>query len=226
MNRASARQLLVTFVPPSIVLAGVAIVGFALGKDIGRFLRDPMATAGLHPLTGFVSNLGVLLWAASGAVCLFAGMVVRRTNSGDAAGFLISAASLSLYLCLDDLFLVHESLVPTYLGISETYFYVALAIATLTYLVRYWRMILSTNYLILLVALAFLGASAAIDEIFEPYMRAIGQGRIFLEDGSKWLGIAAWCSYHVGTSFELVTGTNRVADGSAAAQGTVNVPTL
>jgi hypothetical protein len=95
----------------------------------------------------------------------------------------------------------------------------------LTYVVRYWRMILSTNYLMLVIAVAFLGTSVAIDDIFEPYMHAFGQGRIFLEDGAKWLGIAAWCSYHVSTAFELVTGTLPVPDRSAVPQRTVSVPT-
>jgi disulfide bond formation protein DsbB len=103
-------------------------------------------------------------------------------------------------------------LIPGYLGVKERYVYAALAIAILTYLVRYRRLILSTAYSILIIAIALLGTSVAIDHVFEPWMRGLGQGRIFIEDGTKWLGIAAWCSYYVRTSYGLTMGALRLAD--------------
>jgi hypothetical protein len=213
MNHVSTRQLLMTFVPAGLLLAVVGILGFGYGQDIGQLMREPTATAQLHPLTGAVSNLGILLWAASASIALFAGWVLRGTDRGDAPGFLISSACLSAYLCLDDFFQIHEDLIGRYVGIRERYVYVALAVAVLVYLVRYRRVIMATHYPMLIIAIGFLGASVAIDEVLEPWLERLGQGRIFIEDGSKWLGIAAWCSYYARTSFGLLSDALRAPPG-------------
>jgi hypothetical protein len=204
MDHLLRRQLLTTFVPAGLLLAGLAVLGLGYGKDIGQLMREPTATAGLHPLTGLVSNLGVLLWAAAAAISFFSGSIVRGADRDSAAGFMFSSGCLSAYLCLDDFFQIHEDLVGRYFGIRERYVYVVLAIAVLAYLLRYRRLILRTNYSVLMISFMFLGASVVIDDFFEPWMQGLGQGRILIEDGAKWLGIAAWCSYHVRTACGLV----------------------
>jgi hypothetical protein len=209
MSQVSRRQWLVTFLPAVLLLIALAVFGLGMGKDIGRFLREPTTTAGLHPLIGFVSNLGVLLWAAAASVSFFAASIVRHGNSGDsgdAAGFLVSSGSLSMYLCLDDLFQIHEDLASRYFGIPERYVYVALALAVLIYLVRYRQLLLKSGYPMLVAAFVFLGTSVVIDDVLEPFMHSLGQGRILIEDGAKWLGVAAWCGYHVCTAKALTTG--------------------
>lgn len=200
-------QLLIAFLPAGLLLAILGIAAFGYGKDIGQFLREPQATAGIHPLAGFVSNLGVLLWAASASVSLFAGTIVRRTGRGEAAGFLISSGCLSAYLCGDEFFQIHEDLAKRYLGVEEAYVYAAIVIAVLTYLVRYRHQILGTSYFMLILGIAFLGASLIVDAVFEPFMQGLGQGRILIEDGAKLLGIAAWCSYTLRTSYRSITGS-------------------
>jgi hypothetical protein len=204
MSRISSRQLFVTFVPACLLLIALGVLGLGMGKNIGQFLREPMATAGLHPLAGVFSNLGVLMWAASASICLFAGFTIRDSGQGEIAGFLRSSGYLSAYLCCDDFFQVHEALIPTYLGIDEMYVYAAIATLVSMYLVFFGRLILSTSYLILIIAIAFLSTSVAIDAVFEPMLHGLGQGRIYIEDGTKFLGITAWCSYYVGTAHEFL----------------------
>jgi hypothetical protein len=113
------------------------------------------------------------------------------------------------YLCGDDFFQIHEDLAMRYLGLAEAYVYAAIIFAVSMYLIRYWRLILRTSYFMFLLGIAFLGASLAVDAIFEPFMEGLGQGRILIEDGAKLLGVAAWCSYFVRTSYELVTASLR-----------------
>ncbi len=206
MNHLLRRQLLATFVPAGLLLFGLAILSLGYGKDIGLLLREPSATAGLHPLTGLVSNLGVLLWAASASVCFFAGSLVRRADQATAAGFMFFSGCLSAYLCLDDFFQIHEDLANRYFGIRERYVYLVLGMAVFVYLFRYRHLILRTHYSVLIISFMCLGASVVIDDIFEPFMQGLGQGRILIEDGTKWLGIAAWCSYQVRTAYGLVAG--------------------
>lgn len=204
MGRVLKRQLLITFVPTGLLLAALGMLAFGYGKDIGQLLREPTTAAGLHPLTGAVSNLGILLWAAPAAISLFAGAIARSNNGGDAAGFLLASGGLSAFLCCDDFFQIHEDLMDRYFGIDEKVVYGALGIAVLTYLVRYRRLILSTHCSMLILAILLLGTSVAIDAVLEQWMHSLGHGRILIEDGAKLLGIAAWCSYYVRTSYDLV----------------------
>ncbi|WP_351077831.1 hypothetical protein, partial [Shewanella sp. CAL98-MNA-CIBAN-0140] len=53
--------------------------------------------------------------------------------------------------------------------------------------------------------LVFLGFSVVIDAILPPELwRLLGHWEYFIEDGAKWLGIVAWCSYFVNTSHQFL----------------------
>lgn len=58
-------------VPSLIVLALAASVISYFEVSAGIITRDLAATANLHPFTGALSNLGILLWCSSGILCFF-----------------------------------------------------------------------------------------------------------------------------------------------------------
>jgi hypothetical protein len=206
------------------LVIALAVLGLGFGKNIGLLLREPAATANLHPLTGLVSNLGVLLWCTTSSICVFAGLLVRR--HGDLSGtanLLLSAGCLSGYLMLDDAFQIHEDLAARYFGIGEMYVYAALGLAAFWYLIRYRKLIVRTDIRLLALAIAFFSVSVAIDALFEPWLHGFGQGRILLEDGTKWIGICAWCGYHVQVAFESLL---RCGVRLPAAAGTSALPPL
>lgn len=202
--RASAQRFYVTFVPAALVLAAIAVVSITLQVPMGSITGDVAAIAHIHPLSGFLSSLGILLWCTTASICLFAALLLRNAVASGTFWFLISSASLSTYLLLDDLFQVHESLAPNYLGLSELTIYGCLGLAICTYLVVFRRFLLSTDYAFFLAALGLLGASVAVDVVFEPWLGRLGDWEYFLEDGSKWLGTVAWCSYYCQVAFLLI----------------------
>ena len=54
----------------------------------------------------------------------------------------------------------------------------------------------------LLLALGFTAVSVFIDIFLEHILLEVGNNwENFLEDGTKLLGIACWCSYHVQTAY-------------------------
>lgn len=185
------------------MLAMVAAASLIFHVRIPVMTADPTATARIHPLTGIISNLGILLWCAAASTCAFAAMALRG-EPRDSRRFLLSSALLSAYLMTDDLFLFHEHLAPRYLGLNERFVFAILGIAVGLYLITFIRVILRTNFILLLLAVGFLGASVFIDAILEPWLWRIGQWEYFIEDGAKWLGIASWCSYYVTTSFQIL----------------------
>jgi hypothetical protein len=163
-----------------------------LQVKIPDMTRDLAAIAGIHPLSGFLSSLGILLWWTSATVWLFTAFLRRIRHGSAGVGFLVYSGLLSAYLGLDDLFLFHEYLAPTYLKVPEKVVYGLLAAATAFYLWRYRRAIQTSDGVLLLLALAFLSSSVLVDAVLEPWLWSLKDWTYFLEDGLKWLGICFW----------------------------------
>jgi len=208
------RQLLITFVPSLAVLAVTAAAGILFDVSIPAMTRDAAALAQVPPLWGVVSNLGILLWCAAAAICIFAAVAVFRTGPRDAFRFLLFSALLTAYLLFDDFFQFHENLAPRYLGLDDKAVVAASGVATAAYLVAFRRFILlRTRFVILLLALGFFATAVTIDVILEPWLLLwIGQWQYFLEDGAKWLGIACWCSYYAVTAHHILAGAYRLPE--------------
>lgn len=184
----------------------MAAAGVLFQVSMDVMTRDVTATANIHPLTGILSNLGILLWCAAASISAFAAMTLRDVKPRDTFWFLVSSALLSAYLLFDDFFLFHDELALRYLGLDQIVFYAALGIAVFAYLIAFRRVILRTNFGVLSLALGFLATSVVMDAILEPWSRRLGHWEYFFEDGAKWLGIASWCSYYVRTSHQLLVG--------------------
>lgn len=208
MKIISARQLFITLVPSVSVLAVVVLVNVFYQVSVADMTRDVSHIANIHPLLGILSNLGILLWCVTASICFFTTMMIRRIKSKDKFRFLLFSALLSAYCMIDDFFQVHEYLVPHYLGLNEKVAILALGIATIVYLLVFMRVILQTNFGLLLLALGFLASSIVVDTIFTSLLsNVIGSDlNHLLEDGFKWLGIAAWCSYFVHTCYQMLVG--------------------
>ena len=208
------RQLLMTLVPSLAVLAVTAAAVILFDVSIPAMTRDAAALAQIPPLWGIVSNLGILLWCAAVAICVFAAVAVFRTGPRDAFRFLLFSALLTAYLLFDDFFQFHENLAPRYLGLDDKAVVAASGVATAAYLVAFRRFILlRTRFVILLLALGFFAAAVITDVLLEPWLLLwIGQWQYFIEDGAKWLGIACWCSYYAATAQHILAGVYRLPD--------------
>ena len=147
----------------------------------------PLTQSCCHFYYGFISNLGVMLWTAAAAVCLFASfasLLLFRTNRrSEDAEFLAAAGVFTGWLALDDLFMIHEDVLPWF-GVPQIVTYGAYAAITALYFLYAWRQILA----------------------FRPVLMAHSERavRVFLEDGTKFLGILAWTSFHVAIALETM----------------------
>lgn len=202
----SVRLLLVVIVPAVAVLAAMAAVSVRHGVDFTLMTSDLAAIAHVHPLSGVLSNLGILLWCAAASISLFAAIVLRSSGAGQRSRFLLFSGLLSGYLLLDDFFLFHENLALWYLGLSETIVLALLGAALAVYLVAYRRVIEQTAYPVLLVSLGFFAFSVFLDVVVKEWLWRLGHWYFLLEDGSKWLGIACWLSYHAQVAHGFIVG--------------------
>jgi len=207
----STKAVLLLYVPSFGVLFAIYLLARIKDLPIGTFTWDPAAIANVHPLVGVLSNIGVLLWSWTAAVCIFTGFVVLRTTSDKSeAYYFLSFGFLTLLLSIDDFFLFHEVLAERYLGLGEKTVYSAYLILTMTYIAHYWRKIVFDEPLLLVIALAGFGTSLAADLFLEPLLEATWSLYYLLEDGSKFLGIVGWFGYFVVRSYKAMTKIPRV----------------
>ncbi len=182
------------------ILGAVALVATSKQVTVGVLTRDMASTARLHPLTGILSNFGILIWCSAAAVSVFAGVVVPRQRDHRWNTFLLVSGLFTAVLLLDDLFLFHEDLARHYLGIPKQVVYAAYGAATVTYLIGFRRIILETEYALLAGALVFFVLSLMVDfRVFGLNPRT-SPWYYLLEDGFKFVGIAHWGVYHIRTA--------------------------
>lgn len=185
------------------ILLLIVMTALSVSLDIPfqRFVRDPADLAQIHPLSGVLSNIGVLVWCSTAAVCMFAFALLRTRSGRSPLGmFLLCSGFLTLMLLADDLFQVHETLFPIYLKIPESVTFGLYGLVTLFIVIRFFTPIMSTNYRLLLLAFALFGVSILVDMLFpEPSLL-----RYLVEDGAKFMGIVSWLVYHAGVAMSAL----------------------
>jgi hypothetical protein len=191
--RALAPVLLAVYVATAAVLLAVGLQG----RVPAAFLvRDASQVAKFPFYIGLVSHLGMLLWSAAASISLFSAAVARDRGL---ARFLLAGGLLTAWLGLDDLFTLHESAFPDYLGISEKTVLGAEILFAAAVLLGFVRVIVRTDFLILGLALAFFASSEIFDQGF------LNQGlNYLLDDGLKLFGLVSWTTYFVRTSAQAV----------------------
>ena len=193
----------VAYLPTCVLLVALVVQS---SVPISDLTRDPVAVMEAPTYVGLVSSVGVLIWSATAAICGFAYFAIRgRTGQAVWALFLLFGGLLTALLTLDDLFLLHERLIPTYLGIGENVTFGLYALLICAYMARFLPTILKTEFLLLLLAIGFFGLMLFADK--ELVRLDDGPAHLF-EDGSKLLGIVSWAAYYARVALVAVTRGN------------------
>ncbi len=144
-----------------------------------------------HIYDGAISNLGVMLWAATAAIALFA--AVLKADRAENYRFALVSSGVSTLLLLDDAFLLHEVAFPE-LGVPQSVVVMAVGLITSAYLVLGHRRFLRNGPVgMLMISLGLFAVSLGIDQVFS----SITSLAITLEDGAKFAGIVFWCLFHL-----------------------------
>ncbi|RME99093.1 MAG: hypothetical protein D6768_15830 [Chloroflexi bacterium] len=178
-----------------LVILGVYVLAQATGTPVSRLTRDPSAVTKVSFYIGLLSTMGIMLWSAAAAVCLFSARVLQRQSRFPEARFLLASGLFCLMLAADDAFLFHEEVFPEYLYIPEGAVYLGYAMIAGLYLLVFMPRILSTDYLLLVAAGAFLAGSIVLDRLL-----SFSQLETFAEDSLKFMGIALLLTYYAHTA--------------------------
>jgi len=190
-------------IPPALVVAATWLQPWVPADEL---LRDPLAVAALadpccQAHFGFVSNLGVLVWTAAAAVCLFASLVLIGMAAPWSVFMLAYAGVFTGLFALDDMLMLHEYVLPAF-GLTERVAYAAYGLAGFLYLLLFYRQLLSHLPALFLSACGCLGLSVVIDQVIHSDRPL----RLLAEDGAKFFGLWMWALYHVDLSWRLCRG--------------------
>ncbi|MEN2282662.1 hypothetical protein AAGF08_11040 [Algoriphagus sp. SE2] len=181
-------------------IAMLFFIGKANDISFSYFSRDAIQTIWHVPnvsvefYIGFLSNIGITFWCFTAAILFFSSKIARDFDKPKAMSqFFFFSGLLTLFMLIDDLFLLHDVIIPYYLNISEKFFYLFYGSSVIALLYLFREFILKTDYILFLLAFGFL-ASSVITDILAAFGINISDIYLF-EDGFKFMGIISWFIY-------------------------------
>ncbi len=176
------------------------------GLGISYFLRDPITTMKAPFYIGFLSNVGVFLWALTVGICFFTCFVFEKSNGTDEFKFIFYSGIFSFLFFIDDFFLFHEIIVHGYFHISEKFLFAGYFVYMLFIILRFNRVILESEYTYFILAL-FLFFNSLLADFLREILSLGGKldslGMI-VEDGSKIFGALSWFIFYAKTCKKLI----------------------
>ena len=189
MTRENIRRCLVFCCVPALVFYVVAVAVMSLaGFSMIEILRDPAQQTGQNSFLGFVSTIGTWLWLSAAVFCFFRVAIWAEREPSDHKTLLKLAGWFSLFLAVDDFFLIHDRYITEGILIPAYALFLA-------YLVkRYWSKIAEIDGCAFLTAGGMLFLSVVVDAVQEILPIPYGASQA-LEEGFKFLGAAAWAYF-------------------------------
>lgn len=178
----------------AILVVSAAWVGFAgLGWEISLSARDPLAVARAgddvdQPYVGWVSNLGVIGWGVGAVAATFAAQVTLVRGDRSESAFLLVGGVLALLLMLDDLYQLHEYVLPRYVPGPRDSLILVWAAYAVTWACLFRRRLWREPDLPLLTAA---GVGFGLSLGFER-LEVVG----YYEEGAKLVGIICFAAFH------------------------------
>jgi len=103
-----------------VILVLMTATHWMTGVLPGTLMRDTVAVLDAPFYIDFVSSVGILLWAGTVSNCLFTAWGLTSTQGGRVLmRRFLWAGLLSAFLMTDDALLLHEQVLPDYLGLSS-----------------------------------------------------------------------------------------------------------
>lgn len=186
------------FVPTLFFLALLYVFAKMNGINLSYITRDPIQLLNGKPYTGILSNIGIIFWCFTIAILFFSAKIARNPGRPKILyQFFFFAGLLTLLLLADDLFLFHDVIFPDYLNLNEIFFYIFYGLSVVALLYFFRKVILKSDYVLLLLAFVLLGSSVIMDLDIVYSMGIYLPGSWLIEDGFKFMGIISWFVYFV-----------------------------
>lgn len=136
-----------------------------------------------------------MLWMATATICLFTVAITKGSSNRTIRRFLLFSGLLSFILAVDDLYLLHDRILPKALHVPEFVFYLLYLFLMFGYLLIFIRQITQSDYILFWIAFFFLAFSRGFYKLI-PFLGEF----MTANDMLKYFGIVFWLAYFVRTS--------------------------
>lgn len=184
----------------SIFLLAFLIVGFTVflsfyfNTPYSNISKDPISLLNNKPYFGLLSNMGAIFWSFAVSVCFFTFLILKQKgDTKNNQSFVLLGGIISLVLLFDDFFMFHEVIFSWLFNLNELYLFSFYGVIVLFYLIKFQKIILNNNYIILAVSLLLFGTSIIVDVLPE----SSSTHHHFFEDVPKFTGIVSWFCFHL-----------------------------
>ncbi len=197
------------------MVVGFLLLGASLGFSLNQISRDPLASAGEHPLLGVQSEVGVLIWWSAASISLATWAVIRHLGAERTmARFFFWSGVITAILALDDQFQFHDHMASEWFGLRERYVFVSLAIMIGAWALAFREIIWRSEKTLLVLAFVFGALSVVGDFISQQNLEdgaPAGPAEVlnYLEDTMKLLAIVSWCAYLIRFGIAELRSSNR-----------------
>ncbi|NEP15641.1 MAG: hypothetical protein F6J97_01920 [Leptolyngbya sp. SIO4C1] len=189
-----------------LLTALLLLVRYCSPVPIANMTRDPLVAAKAPFYLGFFSNIGVMLWCFTAAVCLFSSLLLLLTQKQrDMMQFFAVFGVLNTWLMIDDWLTFHEQLERLVPPLSEKLTFSVYAALVLFSLCRFRKIWLKTQPYLLGLSLLLFVISILIDVAIPTEWFAAVDDEYLLEDGTKLLAIFVWTVYFWRIGLEAIT---------------------
>ena len=193
------------FVPTLFFLVLLYVFAKIKGIDLSYITRDPIQLLNGKPYTGILSNTGIIFWCFTIAILFFSAKIARNLGRPKILyQFFFFAGLMTLLLLVDDLFLFHDVIFPDYLQLNEIFFYIFYGLSVVALLYFFRKVILESDYVLLLLTFVLLGSSVIMDLDIVYSMGIYLPGSWFIEDGFKFMGIISWFVYFLRICYSTI----------------------
>lgn len=190
--RNAAPILVMAYAITTAILSVVIFLGIEYDIELDNFTQDPASIMDTPFYLGFFSYIGILFWCGAAVLCFFSNVILPDTiQNKRTRSFLLYSGLISTLLMFDDLFLLHEIVLPEYFYLPEKLVYVIYVNIIVFYLVLFRDELLKSEYIILIAASGLIGISQFVDLLPMPIPEDS-----FLEDAVKLFGIVTWFTYY------------------------------
>ncbi|MDX1622630.1 MAG: hypothetical protein R3199_01455 [Gemmatimonadota bacterium] len=198
----------------TVLVLALPLLSRALDEPVAVFTRDLFSTAEIPVYTGFASNAGVFLWAGCAGVAITGWCLADGATSR--GRFLLAGATLTGIFLVDDFFMVHEWILPRFLGVPEEATLAVYGILVLLWTVAFRGQVRAVGRGVLFAALVLFGLSEVFD-LVEP--EAVAAWRTWTEESLKLFGIAAWTLFFLKAAVQPPSAQATAASKSESPSG-------
>jgi len=167
----------------TVILISTYLICHANNIPLALLFRDPSSSGGLPFYAGWISYLGVAIWAAGSSIILFTSHFLKNTIRR----YCLALGIFMMLLLIDDFFMLHDGLFGV-LHIPEILIYFVYGFFAIIVLKLALQVLQPEEIFQLVTAFGLLGISIGID-VFQAYLESHISNRILFEDGFKLLGI-------------------------------------